>query len=189
MPTTSSPPRTGANDRTPPRQDCQCLLWKLPCMFPWRPPRDNWLRDMLHSLEQLLFSPAQADAQSADSPRAKGARAEDLACDHLRRQGYRIVERNWTCPRGELDIIASRDGRLIIIEVKSGKADAHFRPSMHINPAKQRQLWKLTEHYLKTNRLLGTAVQMDVIEVVYQPDGSHSLEHLQAAVPDIRNWR
>ncbi|MEN6545576.1 MAG: YraN family protein [Armatimonadia bacterium] len=158
-------------------------------MFPWRRPRDNWLQDLIRSLESLLFTPAHSDAPLADSPRAKGTRAENLACEHLRRQGYRILERNWTCPRGELDIIASRDGRLVITEVKSGKADAHFRPSMHINPAKQRQLWKLTEQYLKKHRLLGTAVQLDVIEVIYEPDGSHRLEHLQSAVPDIRNWR
>lgn len=60
---------------------------------------------------------------------------------------------------------------------------------MHINATKQRQLWKLTEQYLKKHRLLNMAVQLDVIEVVYEEGGSHRIEHLQSAVPDIRNWR
>ena len=49
----------------------------------------------------------------------KGRRAESLACWFLRAKGYRILERNWRCPQGEIDILARRGNVLAAIEVKS----------------------------------------------------------------------
>ena len=51
-----------------------------------------------------------------------GRQGEDLAAQYIIQQGYQIIERNWRCRRGELDIIARKDGILIIIEVRSRKS-------------------------------------------------------------------
>ena len=56
--------------------------------------------------------------KSVHEERSLGRRAEELACSHLRANGYRIVARNWRCRFGELDIVAREGEVLAVVEVK-----------------------------------------------------------------------
>jgi putative endonuclease len=99
-----------------------------------------------------------------------GTRSERAAARFVRRLGYRIVARNYTCPYGELDLVAV-DGRCVVfIEVRStGTADA-ARPAASVDQHKQRRLTQLALHFLQEHRLLGFAARFDVLTLSW-PDG------------------
>jgi Holliday junction resolvase-like predicted endonuclease len=87
-----------------------------------------------------------------------------------------------------LDLIALQGDRLIIVEVKSGQEDEAFLPRQRVNPAKQRQLLKLTQAYRKEQRLLDRHVRIDVVEVVFGGKGRLQINHLEGEVTDP-GWR
>ena len=59
-----------------------------------------------------------------------GRRGEDAACAYLLRHGYSIVERNYRCRRGEIDIIAAKDGGAVFVEVKTRRSLKFGTPGM-----------------------------------------------------------
>lgn len=81
--------------------------------------------------------------------REVGNRAEDIACEWLKEQGCRILERNVYSRFGEIDIIAEREGVLHFVEVKSGTT---FEPIYNITPTKLAKLLRTIDLYLKRER-------------------------------------
>ncbi|GAA4900604.1 putative endonuclease [Stackebrandtia albiflava] len=76
-----------------------------------------------------------------------GRRGEDLACAHLRRDGMRILCRNWRSRRGELDIVA-RSGRLLVFcEVKTRRSVRFGTPMSAVGPAKAARIRRLAQVY------------------------------------------
>jgi putative endonuclease len=92
-----------------------------------------------------------------------GSRSERAAARFLKRLGYRIVTRNYTCRHGEIDLVAL-DGRCVVfVEVRStGTADAS-RPAASVDHAKQRRLTDLALHFLQQRRLLDCSARFDVL--------------------------
>src|SRR5689334_9843647 len=81
-----------------------------------------------------------------------GATSEDRAVDHLVRHGYRIVERNFRCAVGELDVIA-RDGRtLVFVEVRSRRSAEHGSALQAIGWGKRRKVSRVASAYLMLRR-------------------------------------
>jgi putative endonuclease len=103
---------------------------------------------------------------SAKSPwwrRWFGSRSERAAARFLRRLGYRILTRNYSCPHGELDVIAL-DGRCVVfVEVRSTGTEDTTRPAASVDDAKQRRLTNLALFYLQQKRLLDCAARFDVL--------------------------
>src|SRR5438445_13788101 len=92
-----------------------------------------------------------------------GTRSERAAARYLRGLGYRILARNYSCPHGELDLIAL-DGRCVVfVEVRSTGSDDVSRPAASVDDAKQRRLTNLGLYYLQQNRLLTCAARFDVL--------------------------
>jgi putative endonuclease len=92
-----------------------------------------------------------------------GSRSERAAARFLRRLGYRILTRNFSCQHGELDLIAL-DGRCVVfVEVRSTGTDDLSKPTASVDDAKQRQLTKLALYYLRQKRLLDCAARFDVL--------------------------
>jgi putative endonuclease len=89
----------------------------------------------------------QSEEQGASS-RSQGMQAEEQACRYLRRLGYRIVERNWSCRLGELDIVARDGGTLVVIEVKARTEDGFGGPEAALSYRKRRRLIAATRAYL-----------------------------------------
>ena len=111
-----------------------------------------------------------------------GSRSERAAARFLRRLGYRILVRNYTCPHGELDLIAL-DGRCIVfVEVRStGTADS-ARPAASVDDAKQRRLTRLALHFLSQHRLLDHAARFDVLAISWPPGAREpAIEHHRQA--------
>ena len=98
-----------------------------------------------------------------------GTRSERAAARFLRRLGYRILARNYTCPHGELDLIAL-DGRCVVfVEVRSTGSDDLDRPAASVDQAKQRRLTQLALHYLQQHNLLDCAARFDVLALSWPP--------------------
>lgn len=114
--------------------------------------------------------------------RALGTFGEEQAARYLRRRGYRIVERNFRCRQGEIDIIAERRGYLVFVEVKE-RRDARFAEAREfVHAAKQRRILTAARLYLAQHE---SALQprFDVIEV-YAPEGERGpvkIEHIENA--------
>lgn len=94
-----------------------------------------------------------------------GAAAELAATRLLLDRGYRIVERNFRCKAGELDIIARDGSILVFVEVRS-RADAeHGQATEMIGPRKQRQVARVAAHYLAARQPDYEEIRFDVIAI------------------------
>ncbi len=100
----------------------------------------------------------------APSTREKGRAAEQVAAEYLHAQGYRIVERNFSCPLGEIDIIARHKGDLVFIEVRSGSSPRTVDPAYSINRTKQKKIIRVAQYYLCRFRTM-PAARFDVVLV------------------------
>ncbi len=99
-----------------------------------------------------------------------GSRAERAAAQFLRRQGYRIVARNYSCCRGELDLVAVDGDCVVFVEVRSTGAEDASRPAASVDLAKQRRLSDLALHFLQKHRLLNHSARFDVLAVSWPAD-------------------
>jgi putative endonuclease len=97
--------------------------------------------------------------------RSKGRHAEDVACDYLVRNGYAIVERNFACRVGEIDIIARHQGELVFIEVKSSNEGSPINPAYQVGHRKQAKLMKVAEVYLARKFREPPLARFDVVLV------------------------
>ena len=101
-----------------------------------------------------------------------GREGEAIAARYLENEGYRIVERNYRCVFGEMDIIA-RDGRTcVFVEVKSRKSERFGDPGLAVDRRKQRKMSAVAMCYLKEKRLLGSPSRFDVVAVRFFPQRS-----------------
>ena len=100
---------------------------------------------------------------SRDYKRRLGRRGEEIAVAYLRRQGYRILARNWRCAAGELDIVAREGETLAFVEVRTRRGDRFGTPEESITPAKQAKLVELAQTYLQENGLSDENWRIDVV--------------------------
>ena len=108
---------------------------------------------------------------------AKGARqglgrlGERLAAQHLEERGYRIYERNYRCPQGEIDLVAGEGGQLVFVVVRSRRGEAYGTPEESVGPAKQRKLLEVAQAYLSERGCGDVAWRVDVVGVQFSPKG------------------
>jgi putative endonuclease len=97
-----------------------------------------------------------------------GSLGEGAAAAFLRRQRYAILERNYRCPLGEIDLVAL-DGEVIaFVEVKTRTQRAAGSPFEAVSRRKQQQVARAAQHYLTTHRLLDRAARFDVVGVWWE---------------------
>lgn len=113
--------------------------------------------------------------------RALGAFGEQSASTYLIGQRYTIVDRNWRCNLGELDLVATIGGQIVFIEVRTRQGDSS--PLESITPAKQRRLRALAYAYLTATAQLAALWRIDVVGVNVDYHGRVTcIEHLEYAV-------
>jgi putative endonuclease len=107
-----------------------------------------------------------------------GNRSERAAEKFLKNLGYRIVARNYSCPKGELDLVAL-DGRCIVFaEVRSTEGEDLEKPAVSVDEAKQKKLTAAAMHFLQKKRLLGQTARFDVLTVSWPADQKEpTIEH------------
>lgn len=110
-----------------------------------------------------------------------GADAESLAAQFLIKKGMQVVQQNYRCRLGEIDLIV-RDGRhLVFVEVKSRRSLEFGAPSLAVNWRKQQKLTQLAQVYLKQKGLWRTSCRFDVVSVYAPVDGSPEIKHIPNA--------
>lgn len=115
-----------------------------------------------------------------------GQRGEDAAAAYLERVGMTIVERNWRCPSGEIDIIALEEGTLVLCEVKTRRSTAKGTPEESVTPAKQRRYKTLARAYVQHAGLTDVNVRFDVVTLLVVGEDRALLRHHRAAfVPSL----
>jgi putative endonuclease len=97
---------------------------------------------------------------------ALGSFGERLAAAHYRAQGYAVLERNWRCPAGEIDMVCARGTLLVICEVKTRSGSAHGHPLEAVTLAKQRRLRTLAIRYLGQQGHRWAEVRFDVVGIL-----------------------
>lgn len=119
-----------------------------------------------------------------------GDRGERAAVKYLKRQGFRIVQRNYATPWGEIDIIALDGTTIVFVEVKTRSSLIAGRPEEAVTLDKQKTLTRMALAYLKKHRLLEHSARFDVIAVLW-PDESHvpEIRHLRNAFEPTGKWQ
>jgi len=112
--------------------------------------------------------------------RGTGNLGEEIAANFLIARGYTILERNFRCKGGEVDIVARdpADRSLVFIEVKTRRGLAYGVPQLAVTPFKQRQVSKAALTWLSKNRLHDTNARFDVIAILMSPGGRHQVEQI-----------
>ncbi len=101
-----------------------------------------------------------------------GSRSERAAIRFLKKLGYRIVARNWSCKHGELDIVALDGDCIVFVEVRSTERESADRPAASVDHAKQRRLTELALHFLQSKKLLNHNARFDVLAISWPPGKS-----------------
>jgi len=114
-----------------------------------------------------------------------GRRGEEVAFRFLKKKGYRIIEKNYVCKMGEMDIIAKEKDTLVFIEVKTRTSALFGPPQLAVNFSKQRQLSKVALNYLKEKRLEDVKARFDVVAILLG-GGEEEIELIKDAF-DL-NW-
>lgn len=113
---------------------------------------------------------------------AVGAYGERVAAAALMESGMEILDRNWRCPRGELDIVAHdpATGEVVFVEVKTRRSTRYGHPAEAVAGAKLRRLRQLAALWLREHRPAAAGVRIDVVAVRPRPAGAAHVEHLRA---------
>ncbi len=109
-----------------------------------------------------------------------GQQGEEAAVHYLRSRGYKILERNFRCRAGEVDIIAEEKGDLVFVEVKARSSNRYGNPAEAVTPRKQRQISKAALCYLG-DRNPGRAARFDVVTVQFSGDRVAAVEIIRDA--------
>ncbi len=115
-----------------------------------------------------------------------GKIGEDMACEYLYQEGYEILERNFRCRLGEIDIIATKNNKkaekkLIFVEVKTRTNLNYGRPSEAINNIKKQHILKVAKYYILKNKIKNPIVRFDAIEVLLGKQKTCSINHIKQA--------
>ena len=119
-------------------------------------------------------------SRGGENARRLGQWGEQLVAEHLRRQGWTVVTRNFRCRMGELDIVAKNDQYIIFVEVKLRKDDRFGSACEAVTPSKQRKL-RITAQFYLVSHPTQLQPRFDVIEI-YAPQGTST------AKPEIIHW-
>ena len=110
-----------------------------------------------------------------------GKFGEDEAEKYLKQKGYKILERNFSCKRGEIDIIALDKNEIVFIEIKARASLKYGLPSEAVTKNKLKHIYKTAEYYLYTRKLQNHNTRIDVIEV-YIKNNEVKINHLKQVV-------
>lgn len=95
-----------------------------------------------------------------------GDSGEEIACKYLRKKRYKILERNYKNPIGEIDIVTKHRGMIVFVEVKTRTSDYFGLPREAVDVYKQDKIRRVALGYLKHHRALESLIRFDVIEIL-----------------------
>lgn len=117
------------------------------------------------------------DGERRDERGRTGNRGEAIAARHLEGLGYRVEERNFRCPHGEIDLIATLGEYLVFVEVKTRSAGQPLHPALSVTPRKRARVRRVGEYYWAQHADRALQPRFDVISVFVE-DGEEKVEHI-----------
>ena len=121
------------------------------------------------------------DSTTGTDNKTLGERGEAIATAHLKGQRFHIIERNFRCKAGEIDIIAKDGKTLVFVEVKARRTMTFGPPQLAVTEFKQRQISKAALTWLAKNRLYGAAARFDVVAILLRDQQVPEIEHIRNA--------
>ena len=143
---------------------------------------------MQNKYEKMLERKAKIEQRNKELQNQMiGKLGEDIATKYLENKGYKILERNFRCRQGEIDIIASegvsviyekeRPEKIVFVEVKTRKSVSFGTPAEAVTEAKQKHIKAATQYYLYSKDIKDTEIRFDVIEI-YLTKTRYKLNHI-----------
>lgn len=110
-----------------------------------------------------------------------GKEGEAIAVQYLQGQNYVVIDRNFRCKCGELDIVAREGKTIVFVEVKTRKTLTYGPPQLSVTQFKQRQISKAALLYIAKKRIEGTNARFDVIAILLKRNEAPKIEHIKNA--------
>lgn len=108
-----------------------------------------------------------------------GRQGEQVAAEYLEQAGFRILDRNYRCADGELDIVAADRRDLVACEVKTRSGVGYGTPVEAVTRVKLRRLRRLAVSWASSHGLFYDQLRVDVVGVLRSPSGDFTIEHLR----------
>jgi putative endonuclease len=108
-----------------------------------------------------------------------GKTGEQAAAKYLESAGFRILDRNWRCASGEIDIVAVDRQVFVVCEVKTRSGTRCGTPLEAVGRAKLRRLRGLAVEWLNAHGVRFEQVRIDIVGLVYEGTGGYTIEHLR----------
>jgi putative endonuclease len=108
-----------------------------------------------------------------------GRDGERAAAEYLETAGFRILDRNWRCADGEIDIVAVERQVFVVCEVKTRTGDRYGTPLESVSRVKRNRLRRLAVRWLTAHGVRFDQVRVDVIGIAGDPAGEHAIEHVR----------
>lgn len=109
-----------------------------------------------------------------------GRRGEALAAHYLESAGLRIIDRNWRCTVGEIDLVALEGATLVVVEVKTRSSENFGHPLEAITPGKLERLYLLASRWARAHDLRFSGFRVDAIAILDDGAREPVIEHLRA---------
>lgn len=110
-----------------------------------------------------------------------GREGEQAAVDYLIERGFRILDRNWRCADGEIDIVAVEKHSLVVCEVKTRSGTRYGTPLEAVGRAKLTRLRRLAAQWLNAHGIRFDQIRIDVVGLLYEGQGGFTIEHIRGA--------
>jgi putative endonuclease len=110
-----------------------------------------------------------------------GRQGEQAAAEYLRRSGMRVLDRNWRCSEGEIDIVAADRRALVVCEVKTRSGTRYGTPLEAVTRRKRSRLRRLAVQWVMAHGVLFDEVRVDVVEVLKSETepGGFAIDHVR----------
>lgn len=112
-----------------------------------------------------------------------GKIGEEIAVTYLKQNGYQIIEKNFECRQGEIDIIAKDKSDLVFVEVKTRSSVLYGLPKEAVDKRKEKHIYRSAEYYIYRKHLENYPIRIDVIEIL-KKQGKFKVHHIKQAITE-----
>lgn len=120
--------------------------------------------------------------ESGKTTRQVGQHAEQLAEQYLIQRGLRLVERNYRCRGGEIDLIMTESDTLVFVEVRYRKHQTFGGAAASVDQRKQQRLLLAANHYLQRSKAMDRLCRFDIVAISPAMDGQNQVQWISNAI-------
>lgn len=113
-----------------------------------------------------------------DNRKKLGKIGEEIAVHYLEKSGYQVIEKNFRCRRGEIDIIAKWENEIVFVEVKTRTSKICGDPAEAVTEQKKKHLYLAAGYYMMIRKIEEYPVRIDVIEILWE-NHRYRLHHIR----------